>query len=106
MFQVEALDSYQKRWMMPPTSVRNREPFGAPNFARPLSRVPRYVACIQTCGVQWMGIQFQYPILWMLAKHYTPAYNVPNDWWNEVLLLEGFNVPGTEMAKKYDLAQL
>ena len=53
-----------------------------------------------------MGIQFHYPVLWLLAKHYTSAYNVPNDWWKEVLLSEGFKVPGTEMAKEYDLAQL
>ena len=48
MFQDEALDSFQKRLMMSPTSVQNREPFGAPNFSQALSRVPRYVVCIQT----------------------------------------------------------
>ena len=57
-FQAEALDSCQKMWTMSPTSFWNREPFGAPNFARALSRVPRYVACIQTCRVWWIGIRF------------------------------------------------
>ena len=28
------------------------------------------------------------------------------DWWKEVLLSNGFKVPGTEMAIEYDLAQL
>lgn len=32
-FQKEALDYCQRRWMMSPTAVRNREPFGTPNFA-------------------------------------------------------------------------
>ena len=105
-FQAESLDSCQKRWMMSPTSVRNKEPYGAPNFARALNRVPRYVACIQTCVVWWMGIRFQYPVIWLLAEHYTPTYNVPNDWWKEVLLSEGFKVPGIEMAGEYDLARL
>lgn len=45
-FQDEALDCCQKRWMMSPTAVRNKEPFGAPNFARVLLKVPRYVACV------------------------------------------------------------
>lgn len=62
-FQAEILDSSQKMWGMSPTSVRNREPFEAPNFARALSRVSRYVACIQTCGVRWMGIRFQHPVI-------------------------------------------
>lgn len=56
MFHSKALDSYYNRWMMSPTSVWNKEPFGAPNFTQELSMVPRYVACNQTCGVQWMGI--------------------------------------------------
>jgi hypothetical protein len=73
-FQDEALDCCQKRWMMSPTAVRNREPFGAPNFARVLPRVPRYVACVRTCGVRWMGIRFQFPTIWLPVENYTPAY--------------------------------
>lgn len=46
---------------MSPTFVRNKELFRAPNFARELSRVPRYVACIQTCGVR--GWEFDFNIL-------------------------------------------
>jgi len=33
-------------------------------------------------------------IIWFPAEHYTLAYNVPNDWWKEFLLLEGYKVPG------------
>jgi len=40
------------------------------------------------------------------AEHYTPTYNVPNDWLKEVLLLDGFKVLGKEMAEEYDLARL
>ena len=100
-FQKEALDCCQKRWMLSPTAVRSSEPFGAPNFARVLSRVPRYVACVQTCGVQWMGLWFWYPILWLPAEVYTAA-----DWWKEFLLSGGFKVPRIEMALEYDLAGL
>jgi hypothetical protein len=32
---------------------------------------------------------FSSPVIWLPAEHYTPAYNVPNDWWKEVLLSEG-----------------
>lgn len=83
---------------MSPTVVRSKEPFGAPNFAQVLTRVPRYVTCIQKCGTRWMGIQFQYPILWLPSKFYTPAYNFSANWWKEVLLSDGFKVPGTEMT--------
>lgn len=62
-FQDEALDIFQKRWMMSPTAFWNKEPFGAPNFARVLPKVPRYVECVQTCGVRWMGIRFQFPLI-------------------------------------------
>jgi len=89
MFQGEALDSYQKRWMMSPIAVQNREPFGVPNFARVLSHVLRHVACIQTCGVQWMGLQFRFPIIRFPVEHYTMTYNVLGDLWNNVLLTEG-----------------
>jgi hypothetical protein len=89
---------------MAPTTVRNREPFGAPNFAQVLPRVPRYVACVRTCKVRWMGLQFQFPTIWLLVENYTPVYIVPEDWWEEVLHSDGFKVPWTEMAEEYDLA--
>ena len=105
-FQKEALDCCQRRWMMSPTTVQNREPFGAPKFAQVLTRVPRYVACVQTCGIWWMGLQFQYPVIWLPTEFYTPTYNVPADWWKEVLLLDGFKVLGIEMASEYELFRL
>lgn len=97
-FQDEALNCYQKRWMMSPITFRNMEPFWAPNFVRVLSRVPRYVACVRTCGVQWMGIHFKFSTIWLTEENYTPAYNVSKDCQKEVLLSDGFNVPGIEMA--------
>ena len=90
--------------MMAPTAIQNREPFGAPNFARVLPRVPRYVACVQTSEIQWMGLRFQFPTIWLPVEDYTLAYIVSKDWWEEVLLSDGFKVLGTEMAKEYDLA--
>ena len=105
-FQAEALDSCQKRWTMSPTYVQNREPFGAPSFAQALSQVSRYVACVQTCGVQWIGLQFRFPIIWLPKKNYTPSYIVPDGWWKEFLLSEGYKVSGTDMVEEYDLAQL
>ena len=53
-----------------------------------------------------MGIQLQFPIIWFAVEDHTLAYNVSSDWWKEVLLSEGFKVPGIEMVKEYDLAQL
>jgi len=53
-----------------------------------------------------MGIRFQFPIIWLPAENYTPMYNVLADWWKELLLLDGFKVPGTKMVVEYDLAQL
>lgn len=106
MFQDEALDSCQKKWMMSPRVVQKRERFGVPNFARELNRVLRYVACIQTCGVLRIGLRFRFPIIWLLAQHYTPAYNVPGNWWKDVLLIEGYKPLRTYMANEYDLTQL
>jgi len=53
-----------------------------------------------------MGIRFQFPTIWLPVENYTPSYNVPGDWWKEVLLSDGFKVPRIEMAEEYDLAQL
>ena len=105
-FQDEALDSCQRRWMMSSSAIRSQEPFGAPNFAWALERVPCFVACIQTYGVWWMGLRFQFPLIWLPAEHYTPTYNVSNDWWKDVLLTKGYMSLGTNMAEEYDLAHL
>ena len=86
--------------------VKGREPFGAPNFARALERMSCYVACIHTCGVRWMGLRFQFPLLWLPAEQYTPAYNFEPDWWKDVVLTEGYKPPGIEMAVEYDLTEL
>ena len=102
-FHEEAFDCCQKRWMMAPTAIWNREPFGAPNFSRVLPRVLKYVACVRTCGVRWMGLRFQFPTIWLPVEDYTPAYIISEYWWEEVLLLYGFKVPGTEMVEEYDL---
>lgn len=53
-----------------------------------------------------MGLRFQYPIIWLPVEVYTPAYNVPTDWWKEVVLSDGFRVPGIEMALEYDISWL
>jgi len=53
-----------------------------------------------------MGIQFKFPIIWLPAEDYTPAYNVPGDWWKDVLLTEGYKPPRTHMVDEYDLVQL
>ena len=105
-FRQEALDSCQKRWMLSSLAVRGREPFGAPNFACALERMLRYVACIHTCGVIWMGLRFRFPLLWLPVEKYTLSYNVEPDWWKDVVLKEGYKPPGTEMAAEYDLTQL
>ena len=76
------------------------------NFARALERMPHYVACIHTCGVRWMGLRFQFPLLWLPATQYTPTYNVKPKWWKDVVLIEGYKPLGTEMATEYDLTQL
>ena len=79
--------------MLSSSAVRDREPFGAPNFARALERVPCFVACIQTCGVQWMGLRFHFPLIWLPAEKYTDAYNVSPYWWKDVVLREGYKPP-------------
>ena len=91
---------------MSPTTVQEREPFGAPNFACVLNRVLKYVACVQTCGSRWMGLQFQVHVLQLPNDEYTLAYDIPMDCWKEVVLSDGFKVLGTKMATEYDLAQL
>lgn len=104
--QEEAWADCQKRWMLSSSTIRICEHFGAPNFVRDLERLPRYIACIQHCGTRWMGLRFWFPIVWLPTKHYTLAYVVHNDWWKEFLHIDGYKVPGIEMAAKYDLAQL
>lgn len=66
---------------MSPMTVQEREPFVAPNFARVLTRVLRYVACVQTCGSRWMGLRFQFLVLCLPTEDYTLAYDVSTDWW-------------------------
>lgn len=92
--------------MLSSSAIRGREPFGAPNFSRALERMPHYVACIHTYGVRWMGLRFRFPLLWLLAEHYTPSYNVELDWWKDVVLTKGYKPPGIEIAVEYVLTQL
>ena len=106
MFHKEALDSCHKRWMLPSLAIRGRDPFGVPKFSRALERMPHFIACIHTCGVIWMGLRFQFPLIQFPSKKYTSAYNVIQDWWKDFVLTEGYKPPGTEMAGDYDLAQL
>ena len=85
--------------MLSSSAVIGREPFGAPNFSRALERMPCFVACIHTCGVRWMGLRFQFPLIWLLTKQYTPAYNVDPNLWRDVVLTKGYKPLGTEMAE-------
>ena len=89
--------------MLSSSVVRGREPFWAPNFAHALERMPYYVACIHTYGVRWMGLRFQFPLLWLPVAQYTPMYNIEPNWWKDVVLTEGYKPPVTEMAEEYDL---
>lgn len=92
--------------MLSSSTVRVWETLRGPNYARALERFPWYISCIHTRGVHWMGLRFQFPILWFLAYQYTPAYNVNSDWWKYILLIDGYKPLGTDMAKIYDLSQL
>ena len=53
-----------------------------------------------------MGLRFRFPIVWLPAEHYTPSYNVPDDWWKDFLLSIGYKPLGSYMAEEYDLTQL
>jgi len=51
-----------------------------------------------------MEPRFQFPLIWLPTEHYTPTYNVSNDWWKDVLVKKGYKSLGIEMAKEYDLS--
>ena len=92
--------------MLSSSAVRGREPFGAPNFSWALERMPHFLACIQTCGVRWKGLRFHFPLIWLPAEQYTPAYNIDPYWWKDVVLTEGYKPPGIELVEEYDLTHI
>lgn len=96
-----------RSWMLSSLAVRVKEPFGAPNFARALKRIPRYITCYSWhCGVRWIGLRFQFPIICVPYEKYTLTYVAEEDWWKDILCSDRFKPLETYMATWYDLTQL
>ena len=54
--------------------TRTRDPYCFENFTYVMSQVPGYVNCIHSCGPNWMGLRFKFPIIWFPEKEYRGKY--------------------------------
>jgi hypothetical protein len=102
----EALENCDQRWALSPPTFREREAFGAPNFCRAMEIISRYIECMRFCGVQWLGLRFQFPVIWMPLDQYQPDYKVQGEWSKDIILTRGYKFLGTNMAEAYDIVEL
>lgn len=106
----EFVNAYQKWWMLSLTKIRARKPFGAPNFIRALERICKYISYIQYCGIEWLWLRFNFPLIWLPIDRYHPLHRLTyaniEDWWKEVILTNGYRPHSYDMHVPYDLNQI
>ena len=69
-----ALQGSRYRWDASLGLMKTRDPYCFENFTKSLTWVPGYVKCIQSCGINWLGSRFKFPIIWFPDKKYKNRY--------------------------------
>ena len=96
--------------MLSSSQVRAKDPFGALNFLREIGRVLGYVSLVSKCGITWLGLRFNYPMIWCLANFYRPVYEVAEaeevEAWQDIATTKGYQPAGYDMEKSYNLSEI
>ena len=100
-----ALEASRSKW-----DASLRDPYCFENFTQTLTWVPGYVKCIQRCGINWLGIRFQFPILWFPDKKYKNRYmlteKVERHCWEELISCNGYKDMENKPKSSFNITHL
>ena len=105
-----ALEANDIFWQQSCKERQDYHPFNPLNLQAALSRVPKYIECIQHCGVNWIGYHFRFPILWLPSEKYQSHYQLTNreeaSAWRQLQTNSGFRAPTDATFSSYCLSNL
>jgi hypothetical protein len=105
-----ALEGRIFRWEASSLALRTKDPYIHDNFTYALSWVPSYIECIHTCGPQWLGMKFHFPLIWMPTKKYQHKYRLTKkterECWEEVISSRGYKNLEDNDASSYNISNL
>jgi hypothetical protein len=64
MNRLKALYCFKRRKEFQTEEQKCREPFSHSRFGTALNRVHRYIDCLKTHNINWIGLRFHFPIMW------------------------------------------
>ena len=89
-----ALKESNYLWEVSSLSIRAKDPYCFENFKYALSRVPRYIKCMETCGSSWLGLNFIFPLIWFPERQYKRIYKLTKKaeryFWANLIASNGF----------------
>ena len=59
-----------------------------------MSRVPGYIKCMESCGLNWLVLRFIFPLIWWSNRNYKGIYKMTKkderDYWGTLIMRNGF----------------
>jgi len=105
-----ALKANDLFWQHSDKERQDYHPFNPLNFHAALYRVPKYIDCIQHCGVNWIGYHFRFPSLWLPSEKYQNHYLLTDEEeasaWQQLQNNSGFRAPTDATFSSYCLSNL
>ena len=77
--QTNVVIACKLRWKVSSKVLKSKDPFNPPNFIQALSQVSQYIQCIWACGIHWLGLKFQYLLIWLPVDKYQISYKLSPD---------------------------
>jgi hypothetical protein len=75
---LQALLASYDIWKTLPNALRNRNPTGYPHFDISLSRVSLYINSMKRNENWWIGLKFNYPLIWCSTQQYKARFHWNN----------------------------
>ena len=90
-----------------PCSPKGKDPFCFQIFEYALSRVPGYVKCMESYGINWLGLRFIFPLIWWPTIDYKGTYRMTKkakrDYWGALITSNGFLQPKEVPESSFNL---
>jgi hypothetical protein len=103
-----SLEGRKFRWEASFLALSTKDPYSHENFTYALSWVPSYIECIHTCGPQWLGLEFHFPLIWLPTKKYLHKYKLTKktegECWEEVIYSRGYMHLEENVASSYNIS--
>ena len=98
------------KWKISSKVLKRKDLFNPSNFIQALSWVSQYIQCIRACGIHWLGLKFQYLLIWLPVDEYQISYRLSLDqesqWCQNLINTCGYRVGGQDVAYSYNLSNL